>query len=232
MRPADEQGRFDAWLDLLAKWNRTYNLTAIRDRAQMVTHHVNDALAILPHLPQSDSLRVLDIGTGAGVPGIPIAIIRPRWQLVLLDSNHKKIAFVTQAVAELGLGNVTAVAARAEAWRSDAPFDVVVSRAFADLASFARIAARHVAPDGLIVAMKGAYPAGELAALPPEFEVRGTPRLEVPGVDARRHLVVMRSARAYDASANPFAGDAPDTRAHGRHAPAPKAAGDQSARGR
>ena len=190
--PVAAQRKLDAWLDLLVKWNRVYNLTAIRDRAQMETHHVNDALAILPHLPHGDSLRVLDIGTGAGVPGIPIAIARPRWRVVLLDSNHKKIAFATQAAAELGLAHVTAVAARAESWRADAPFDVVVSRAYSDLASFATVAARHVAPGGAIVAMKGAYPAGEIAALPPEVEVVATPRLEVPGLDAKRHLVVMR----------------------------------------
>lgn len=194
----DIEPRLEAWLDLLVKWNRTYNLTAIRDRAQMVTHHVRDALAILPHLPQADTLRILDIGTGAGVPGIPIAIARPDWRLVLLDSSQKKIAFVTQAVAELGLDNVVAVAARAEAWRPGGPFgvtafDVVVSRAYSDLASFAKVATRYIATDGSIVAMKGAYPAGEIAALPPGVEVIGTPRLEVPGLDAERHLVVMRA---------------------------------------
>lgn len=192
----DAQRTLDAWLDLLVKWNRTYNLTAIRDRAQMATHHANDALAILPHLPQAESLRVLDIGTGAGVPGIPIAIARPHWRVVLLDSNQKKIAFVTQAAAELGLRNVTAVAARAESWRCDEPFDVVVSRAFSDLASFVEVATRYVASDGRIVAMKGAYPADEIAALPSGIEVLATPRLDVPGLDAQRHLVVMRSAVA------------------------------------
>ncbi|HET7260351.1 MAG TPA: 16S rRNA (guanine(527)-N(7))-methyltransferase RsmG [Casimicrobiaceae bacterium] len=187
--------KLELWLDLLVKWNRVYNLTAIRDRAQMETHHVNDALALLPHLAQAESLRVLDIGTGAGVPGIPVAIARPSWRVVLLDSNQKKIAFVTQAVAELGLDNVTAVAARAEHWRAETPFDIVVSRAYSDLASFAIVAARHVAPEGRIVAMKGAYPAGEIEALPPEFDVLTTPRLEVPGLDAERHLVVMHHAR-------------------------------------
>lgn len=194
--PADDPAtqKLDAWLDLLVKWNRTFNLTAIRDRAQMVTHHVNDALAILPHLPQVDTLRLLDIGTGAGVPGIPIAIARPHWELVLLDSNSKKIAFVTQAAAELGLRNVTAVVARAEVWRARMPFDVVVSRAFSDLAAFAALAAPHVAPGGSMVAMKGVYPAAELAALPPGVEVLATPRLDVLGIGAERHLVVMRSA--------------------------------------
>lgn len=189
------QRKLELWLDLLAKWNRVYNLTAIRDRAQMTTHHVNDALAILPHLPQAASLRVLDIGTGAGIPGIPIAIARPHWQVALLDSNQKKIAFVTQAAAEIGLANVTPIAARAEAWRAGEPFDVVVSRAYSELAPFAKLAIRYLAADGRIVAMKGAYPAGEIAALPPEIEVLATPRLDVPGLDAERHLVVMRPVR-------------------------------------
>ncbi|HSQ80609.1 MAG TPA: 16S rRNA (guanine(527)-N(7))-methyltransferase RsmG [Casimicrobiaceae bacterium] len=190
--PPDALRTLDAYLDLLVKWNRTFNLTAIRDRADMVTHHLNDALAILPHLPEARALRVLDVGTGAGVPGIPIAIARPEWRVVLLDANQKKVAFLTQAAIELALANVTAVAARVEDYRPDAPFDVIVSRAFSDLASFLRGAQHLLAPGGILVAMKGVYPHDEIAQLPRGTAIVADPALEVPGLDAQRHLIVMR----------------------------------------
>lgn len=180
------------YVDLLAKWNRAYNLTAIRDRPRMITHHVNDALAVLPVLPAGDAVRVLDVGTGGGTPGIPLAIARPAWTCVLLDSNQKKVTFVTQAIIELGLANAEAVAARVEAYEPEAPFDVVISRAFSDLATFARAAAPRVAPGGMIVAMKGKIPHAEIDALPPEIEHVSTQALEVAGVNAERHVVLMR----------------------------------------
>src|SRR5947207_12114474 len=139
---SDACAKLDAYVALLAKWNRTYNLTAIREPARMVTHHLFDALAVLPHLPQRESARVLDVGAGPGVPGIPLAIARPHWQFVLIDSNHKKIAFVTQASIELALSNVRAIAARVEELSDEPPFDIVIARAFADLATFARLSAR------------------------------------------------------------------------------------------
>ncbi|MGE5666853.1 MAG: 16S rRNA (guanine(527)-N(7))-methyltransferase RsmG [Betaproteobacteria bacterium] len=190
--PPGAQRKLDAYLDLLVKWNKVYNLTAIRDRADMVTHHLNDALAVLSHLPGAQSLRVLDVGTGAGVPGIPIAIARPRWRVVLLDANQKKVAFLTQAVIELGLANVDAVAVRVEDYRPAAPFDVIISRAFSDLATFARGALPHLAPQGRLVAMKGAYPQDEIAQLPGEVTIVAAPALDVPGLDAQRHLIIMR----------------------------------------
>ncbi len=190
--PADALRKLDAYLDLLVKWNRTFNLTAIRDRPSMVTHHLNDALAILPHLPDAPALRVLDVGTGAGVPGIPIAIARPGWRVVLLDANQKKVAFLTQAAIELELANVEAVASRVEDYVPAAAFDVVVSRAFSDLASFVRGARRLVAPQGILVAMKGAHPSDEIAQLPRSVAVVAEPALDVPGLDARRHLIIMR----------------------------------------
>lgn len=190
--PPDAQRKLDAYLDLLVKWNKVFNLTAIRDRADMVTHHLNDALAVLPHLPGAPALRVLDVGTGAGVPGIPIAIARPEWRVLLLDANRKKVAFLTQAAIELALSNVSAVAARVEDYRPDAPFDVIVSRAFSDLASFVRGAQHLLAPGGILVAMKGAYPRDEIAQLPRGVTIVAEPALDVPGLDARRHLIVMR----------------------------------------
>ncbi|HEV2219576.1 MAG TPA: 16S rRNA (guanine(527)-N(7))-methyltransferase RsmG [Casimicrobiaceae bacterium] len=199
--PADAQRQLAAYLDLLVKWNRTYNLTAIRERADMVTHHLNDALAILPHLPGAKALRVLDVGTGAGVPGIPLAIARPGWRVVLLDSNQKKVAFLTQATIELGLANVTTVAARVENYAPDALFDVIVSRAYSDLASFLRGAQHLLAPGGILAAMKGAYPRDEIALLPAGVTIVAAPALDVPGLAARRHLIVMR-ATASQAPAN------------------------------
>lgn len=181
-----------AYVALLAKWNRAYNLTAIRDPARMVTHHLLDSLAILPHLPAAPALRVLDVGSGAGLPGIPLAIARSGWQVDLVDPVHKKAAFTTQAALELGLANVRSHAARVEDLRPQAPYDLIVSRAFADLATFVAAAARHLAPGGSLVALKGVHPTEELAELPPDITVRATPTLVVPGVDAARHLVFMQ----------------------------------------
>jgi 16S rRNA (guanine527-N7)-methyltransferase len=192
--PRQARSTLDAYLALLAKWNRTYNLTAIRDPGQMVTHHVLDALAVLPHLPATEHTRVLDVGSGGGVPGLPIAIARPGWAVVLLDSNHKKGAFLQQAAIELGLANVEVVTARVEDYAPDARFDVVISRAFSDLATFARAGARHLVPGGRLVAMKGALPRGEIAQLSGGIRVVATPSLAVPGLDAQRHLVVMEAA--------------------------------------
>ena len=179
------------YLALLAKWNRTYNLTAIREPARMVTHHLLDSLAVLPHLPQSAELRLLDVGSGGGLPGIPLAIARPDWRVVMVDPNHKKAAFLTQAAIELGLANAAARAVRVEDLRGEAPFDVVISRAFADLATFAASSARHVAPLGMLAAMKGVHPTEEIAELGDAFAIEPV-ALDVPGLDATRHLVLLR----------------------------------------
>jgi 16S rRNA (guanine527-N7)-methyltransferase len=189
-----QRGRLVLFLDLLAKWNRTYNLTAIREPERMLTHHLLDALAVLPQLPSGGGLRVLDVGSGGGVPGIPLAIARPDWHIVMVDASHKKVAFLTQAAIELRLANVEALATRIEDYKPAAPFDIVIARAFSDLASFADSSARHLAPGGRLIAMKGAYPDDELAALPKRFKVVGTPALHVPGLAAARHLIVMEHA--------------------------------------
>jgi 16S rRNA (guanine527-N7)-methyltransferase len=192
--PAAARDRLAAYLDLLAKWNRVYNLTAIRERARMETHHVQDALAVLPFLPDVPRARVLDVGSGGGVPGIPLAIALPQWTFVLLDANHKKAAFLAQAAIELELANVRAVASRVEDFAPDEPFDVVISRAFSDLRTFATLASRHAGANGILVAMKGALPRDEIDALPPTIVVTATPALPVPGLGAERHLVMMRVA--------------------------------------
>jgi 16S rRNA (guanine527-N7)-methyltransferase len=188
---AHQQDQLRAYLALLAKWNKTYNLTAIRDPARMVTHHVLDALAVLPHLPSTRALRVLDVGSGGGIPGIPLAITRPDWRVVMVDPNHKKAAFLMQAVIELRLRNAVAHATRVEELRDEAPFDIVISRAFADLETFAATSARHLAPNGALVAMKGVHPGDEIAHVEGSFTVESIP-LDVPGLDAARHLVILR----------------------------------------
>ena len=190
--PPDAGAKLNGYLDLLAKWNRTYNLTAIRARAQMMTHHVHDALAVLPFIRDAAQLRLLDVGTGAGIPGIPLAIARPAWHIVLVDPNHKRVAFLTQAIIELALANVRAIASRVEDLADEVPFDIVISRAFSDLPRFVRAASHHVAKDGELVAMKGVLPRDEIDALPAEVSVVATPSLRVPGVDAERHLVILR----------------------------------------
>jgi 16S rRNA (guanine527-N7)-methyltransferase len=195
--PRGARDKLVAYLDLLAKWNRTYNLTAIREPERMVTHHVLDSLAVLPHLREqngSTGLSLLDVGSGGGLPAMPLAIARPAWRVVALDSSHKKGAFLQQAVIELALPNVEAVVARVEDYRPAAPFDVVISRAFSDLATFAESSARHLASRGSLVAMKGVRPDEEIAHLPSTFRVIAMPALNVPGIEAARHLVVMELA--------------------------------------
>jgi 16S rRNA (guanine527-N7)-methyltransferase len=193
---AAQREQLTAYLALLAKWNKTYNLTAIREPHRMVTHHLLDALAVVPHLPVTAGLRILDVGSGGGVPGIPLAIARRDAYVVMVDSNHKKAAFLTQAAIELDLRNVESHAVRVEEFAPVIPFDVVISRAFSDLAAFAAVAARHLAAHGKLFAMKGVHPGEELALLPPEVVVLATLALKVPGLDATRHLVVMQSRQA------------------------------------
>ena len=144
-----------AYLALLEKWNRTHNLTAIREPGRMVTHHLLDALAVLPHLPQRSGLRLIDVGSGGGLPGLPLAIARPDWDVTLLDSNRKKATFLRQVAAELGLAQVAIVAARVEDYLPEVAFDVAISRAFAELAPFLAAARHLVHAGGCLVAMKG-----------------------------------------------------------------------------
>jgi len=177
------------YVALIDKWNRVYNLTAVRAREQMVTQHLLDSLAVAPHL---SGTTLLDVGSGAGLPGIPLALARPAWRVTLLESNQKKSAFLQQAVIELALANVEVAHARVEEWVPAHAYDVVISRAFSDLAEFMQLAGRHVAPGGMLAAMKGAYPADELARVPAPFRTAAVIPLEVPGLGAERHLVVLR----------------------------------------
>ena len=176
------------YVKLITKWNAVYNLSAIRNEPEMLTHHVLDALAIVPHLPAG---QLLDVGSGAGLPGIPIAIADADRSVALLDSNRKKAAFLQQAVIELGLKNATVHAARAETWRPDQAFDVITSRAFAELAEFVSRTEHLLAKSGVFAAMKGAHARAEIERLPKGFKVRSIERLTVPGVNAERHLVLV-----------------------------------------
>lgn len=183
----EQQRRMLDYLGLLERWNRSFNLTAVRDPLQMVSRHLLDSLSILPWVRGP---RVLDAGTGAGLPGVPLAIARPEWRLTLLDSAGKKIRFLRQVRRELELENIEPVQARLEDFRPDDGFDCIVSRAFASLADFAA-AARHLGARARLLAMKGRFPASELEALPDGFRVEATEELEVPGLQEQRHLVIM-----------------------------------------
>ena len=191
--PSAAMDQLASYLDLLAKWNRVYNLTAIQDEAKLVSHHVLDSLAVVSHLPDGN---ILDVGSGGGLPGIPIAISCPGRAVTLLDSNHKKGAFLKQAIAELGIAAAQVVTERVEAYRPAELFKIVISRAFSDLADFVNLAGHLCAPDGVMIAMKGLYPNDEIAHLPSSWKVEKAVRLEIPGLDASRHLVFLRSTLA------------------------------------
>ena len=190
--PERTEERLLAYLALMSKWNRTYNLTAVRDEAGMVTHHLLDSLAVLPHLGAAATLA--DVGSGAGLPGLPLAIARPALKLTSIEANHKKSAFQQQAKIELGLANVSIHCGRVEVLKPATPFDAVVSRAFSDLAEFVRLAGRLVRAGGRLLAMKGVYPQQEIAALPAEWRLAEACVLAVPGLDAQRHLIILERA--------------------------------------
>lgn len=179
--------RLVAYGALLMKWNKVYNLTAIRDETSMIDLHLLDSLAILPHVQHVK--RVADIGAGGGLPGIPLAICRPDCEVALVETVGKKTSFLLQAKAELGLANLSVHNLRVENFKPAAPFPAVSSRAFASLADFITLTDHLVAPGGEWIAMKGVYPQDELDALPAGFRLRESRRLQVPGVDAERHLL-------------------------------------------
>ena len=183
---ADAQGKLLDYLALLHKWNKVYNLTAIRDPQQMVSNHLLDSLAVMPHLWEG---RWLDVGCGAGLPGLVLAVAQPGWQFTLLDSNSKKTSFVQQAIIELGLGNVSVHCSRVEEWQPAERFDGIISRAFSDLGDFLRSTRHLLAPHGHWAAMKGA-PQQELAGVPDGCRVERVIPLQVPGLNAARSLVI------------------------------------------
>lgn len=189
---AEQVQKLADYIDLLVKWNKAYNLTAIRDPEEMVVKHLLDSLAIVPHINRSP---LLDVGTGPGLPGIPLAITRPELDITLLDSNGKKTRFLTQAKVSLGLDNVTVIHGRVEQaiadQKTDKRFQIVTSRAFASLSDMVTLARETLANDGHFIAMKGVVPEDEMAELPEWAKVEQIIPLNVPNLNAERHLIIL-----------------------------------------
>lgn len=190
--PPTMQSTLLAYVALLMKWNRTYNLTAIRDPSDMVTQHLLDSLSVLPALENSAlaGRRWADVGSGAGLPGIPLAIVRPDLDMTLIEAVDKKSAFQRQAKIELGLSNLAVVTGRVEELPGG-QFDAVISRAFAELADFVHLAGHLAGPQGRLYGMKGMASDDEVSRLPSGWSVLDRVRLHVPGLDAQRHLIVL-----------------------------------------
>jgi len=182
-----QQEKLMDYLALMFKWNSVYNLTSLRDPMQMVTHHLLDSLAAIPAFAQAHN--VLDVGSGGGLPGIVLAIVRPDIKVSMIDTVHKKTAFLTQVKAELGLTNVTVYTARVEQLQVSDKFDVITSRAFADLSDFVNWSSHLLADGGRYIALKGVAPKDEQERLPAEWQVSGVEPLQVPRLGAERHLV-------------------------------------------
>ena len=182
------QEKLLAYAALLYKWNKTYNLTALREPTLAVSHHLLDSLAIFLYI-QAGTL--LDVGSGGGLPGVPLAIVCPDLHVTLLDSNSKKTAFLRQACIELNLPNIAVHCGRVEQYRSTEKFAAITSRAFSELADFVGLSQHLLQADGTWLAMKGIWPHEEIARLPDDVVVKAVHRLAVPGVEGERHLVVM-----------------------------------------
>jgi len=177
-----------AYLQLLMTWNKAYNLTAIRDPGEMIRLHLLDSLAVLPHI---SGKRLIDVGTGAGLPGIPLAIMCPERDFTLLDSNGKKTRFLFQARCDLGLSNLKEINSRVENHQPEVPYDAVLSRAFTSVADMVNKCSHLLSPEGLFLAMKGKFPQSELSEVGKDYKVNASHTLQVPGVDGERHLIVI-----------------------------------------
>lgn len=184
---AGQQQQLLDYLELMAKWNKVYNLTAVRDKIDMVRQHLLDSLAVAPLLRGP---RVLDVGSGGGLPGVVLAITSPDIQVVTVDKVHKKIAFQTQVAAELGLKNLKPLSCRVEDL-DEQPFDTITSRAFSSLSDFVQCTRPLLAVNGEWSAMKGVYPQDEIELLPGDIKIKEVIKIAVPGLEAERHLVRM-----------------------------------------
>ncbi len=189
--PLEGREKLLAYALLLNKWNKTYSLTAMREPEKAVSHHLLDSLAILPFVPEG---KLLDVGSGGGMPGIPVAIARPDLYVTLLDSNSKKTAFLQQAAIELGLPNISVHCGRVEQYHPDFDFAAITSRAFSSLADFTGLSRHLLAPGSRWLAMKGVWPHDEIGQLATDVRVDTVHRLQVPGVEGERHLVIMARA--------------------------------------
>ena len=185
----EQQDKLLAYVEMLKKWNKTYNLTALRDKSQIISHHLLDSLTLPPYLEGAQTM--LDVGSGGGQPGIPAAVCRPNLQITLLDANTKKTSFLQQAAIELELKNVRVVSGRVEAVQG-LRADVITSRAFAELADFVNWTAHLLQDGGCWAAMKGVYPAAEIDRLPDSVCVERVDKIRVPQLNAERHMVILR----------------------------------------
>jgi 16S rRNA (guanine527-N7)-methyltransferase len=190
----EQQDKIIKYLIILSKWNSVYNLTAIRDPKEMMTHHVLDSLSAVPAFTEAQN--VLDVGSGGGLPGMILAICYPDKKISMIDTVSKKTAFLNQAKAELGLNNVTVYSARVESLQVNQPFDVITSRAFSELNNFVNWSQHLLAEGGRFIAMKGVHPQGEMERLPEGWEVKDVRPLTVPGLDAERHLIFIQKTAA------------------------------------
>lgn len=189
---AEQQGKLMDYLALMAKWNAVYNLTSLRDPMQMVTHHLLDSLAAVPAF--EGARNVLDVGAGGGLPGIVLAIAQPDMKVSMIDTVHKKTAFLTQVKAELGLSNVTVYTMKVQELEVSDKFDVITSRAFADLSDFVNWSGHLLAEGGRFIALKGVAPQDEQERVPAQWKVQGVQPLQVPRLGAERHLVFIERA--------------------------------------
>ena len=190
---AQQQAKLMGYLQLMHKWNAVYNLTSLRDPMQMVTHHLIDSLAAVPAF--AGARNVLDVGAGGGLPGIVLAITRPDMQLAMIDTVHKKTAFLTQVKAELGLANTTVHTMKVQDLQVSDKFDVITSRAFADLSDFVNWSGHLLSEGGRFIALKGVAPSEERERLPQEWKVSGLQPLQVPRLGAERHLVFIERTK-------------------------------------
>jgi 16S rRNA (guanine527-N7)-methyltransferase len=198
MQLSVEERQFEqllAYISLLGKWSKTYNLTAIKDPMDLVTLHLLDSLAILPHLVGD---RFIDVGSGAGLPGIPLAIMRPKDHFVLLDSNGKKTRFLFQVRTQLKLTNTTEVNTRAEGYTPQSKFDAVLTRAFSDLPTMLQNCHHLIKENGLFLAMKGKWPQREIDQMPSGYGLLSTAKLCIPGVEGDRHLIKIKGMERED----------------------------------
>lgn len=181
--------QLDAYLQLMIKWNKAYNLTAIREPERMVSLHLLDSLAVYPYL--KDASSIIDVGTGGGLPGVVLAIMNPQQSITLLDSNGKKTRFLVQVKAALNLENLTVINSRVEEYQPEEPFAMIVSRAFASLADMVHWCRHLLAEKGCFMAMKGQYPEEEIEAIAQHYQVTHCYPLQVPGVEGERHLLAI-----------------------------------------
>jgi 16S rRNA (guanine527-N7)-methyltransferase len=194
--PSEAEAKLHAYIALLAKWNGSYNLTAIRDENQMVSQHILDSLVVLSYLDTSlsEASSLADVGSGGGLPGIPLAIARPRLPVTLIESSNKKASFLQQVKIELKLANVSIHCVRVEDFKPPKLFDVVIVRAFSSLAEFVRLCAHLLAPRGRLLAMKGVHPREEIEQLQADWRIVQIIPLRVPELDARRNLIVIEKS--------------------------------------